>query len=45
LLQDADIKDTENVLVAGCATGFSAAVVAKLAGRVTATDCDPALAA
>jgi protein-L-isoaspartate(D-aspartate) O-methyltransferase len=45
MLQAADIKDTDNVLVAGCATGYSAAVVAKLAGRVTATEGDPALAA
>ena len=45
MLQAAEIKDTDNVLVAGCATGYSAAVVAKLAGQVTATEGDPALAA
>jgi protein-L-isoaspartate(D-aspartate) O-methyltransferase len=45
MLQAADIKDTDNVLVAGCATGYTAALAAKLAGRVTATECDPALAA
>jgi protein-L-isoaspartate(D-aspartate) O-methyltransferase len=45
MLQAADIKETDNVLVVGCATGYSAAVVAKLAGRVTATESDPALAA
>jgi protein-L-isoaspartate(D-aspartate) O-methyltransferase len=45
MLQAADIKDTDNVLVAGCASGYSAALVAKLAGRVTATECDPSLAA
>ena len=45
MLQAADIKDTDNVLVAGCATGYTAAVAAKLARRVTATDSDPALAA
>lgn len=45
MLQAADIKDTDNVLVAGCASGYSAAVVAKLAGRVTATESDPSLAA
>src|SRR5437868_15008190 len=45
LLQAADIKDTGHVLVVGCATGYSAAVVAKLAGRVTATESDRALAA
>jgi protein-L-isoaspartate(D-aspartate) O-methyltransferase len=45
MLQAADIKDTDNVLVAGCATGYTAALVARLAGRVTATESDPALAA
>jgi protein-L-isoaspartate(D-aspartate) O-methyltransferase len=45
MLQAADIKDTDNVLVAGCATGYTAALAAKLAGRVTATESDPALAA
>ena len=45
MLQAADIKDTDNVLVSGCATGYTAALAAKLAGRVTATECDPALAA
>src|ERR1017187_6971248 len=45
MLQAADIKDTDNVLVAGCATGYTAALVAKLAGRVTAIESDPALAA
>jgi protein-L-isoaspartate(D-aspartate) O-methyltransferase len=45
MLQAADIKPTDNVLVVGCATGYSAAVVAKLAARVTATEGDPALVA
>jgi protein-L-isoaspartate(D-aspartate) O-methyltransferase len=45
MLQAAEIKDTDNVLVVGCASGYSAAVVAKLAGRVTATESDPSLAA
>jgi protein-L-isoaspartate(D-aspartate) O-methyltransferase len=45
MLQAADIKDTDNVLVVGCATGYSAAVAAKLAGRVTATESDRSLAA
>ena len=45
MLQAADIKDTDNVLVVGCATGYAAAVVAKLAGQVTATESDSALAA
>jgi len=45
MLQAAEIKDTDNVLVAGCATGYSAALVAKLAGQVTATEADPSQAA
>jgi protein-L-isoaspartate(D-aspartate) O-methyltransferase len=45
MLQAADIKETDNVLVAGCATGYTAALVAKLAGRVTATETAPALVA
>jgi protein-L-isoaspartate(D-aspartate) O-methyltransferase len=45
MLQAADIRDTDNVLVAGCATGYTAAVVAKLARQVTATEGDPSLAA
>jgi protein-L-isoaspartate(D-aspartate) O-methyltransferase len=45
MLQAAEIAATDNVLVVGCATGYSAAVVAKLAGQVTATESDPDLAA
>lgn len=45
MLQAAEIKETDNVLVVGCATGYAAAIVAKLAGQVTATEGDPALAA
>jgi protein-L-isoaspartate(D-aspartate) O-methyltransferase len=45
MLQAAEIMDTDNVLVVGCATGYSAAVVAKLAARVTATESEPSLAA
>jgi protein-L-isoaspartate(D-aspartate) O-methyltransferase len=45
MLQAAEIKDTDKVLVAGCATGYTAAVVAKLTGQVTATESEPALAA
>jgi hypothetical protein len=45
MVQAADIKSTDNVLVVGCATGYTAALVAKLAGRVTATEGDKALAA
>jgi protein-L-isoaspartate(D-aspartate) O-methyltransferase len=43
MLQAADVKQTDSVLVVGCATGYSAAVVTRLAGRVSATD--PSLAA
>jgi protein-L-isoaspartate(D-aspartate) O-methyltransferase len=45
MLQAADISDTDNVLVAGCASGYTAALAAKLAGQVTATEVDPVLAA
>jgi protein-L-isoaspartate(D-aspartate) O-methyltransferase len=45
MLQAADIKDTDSVLVAGCATGYTAALVARFAGQVTATEVDPPLAA
>jgi protein-L-isoaspartate(D-aspartate) O-methyltransferase len=45
LLQAAEILDTDNVLVAGCATGYTAALVARLASKVTATEVDPPLAA
>jgi protein-L-isoaspartate(D-aspartate) O-methyltransferase len=45
LLQAADIKETDEVLVAGCASGYAAAVAARLARRVTATECDSSLAA
>jgi protein-L-isoaspartate(D-aspartate) O-methyltransferase len=45
MLQAAEIVETDNVLVVGCATGYAAAVVAKLAARVTATESDGALAA
>lgn len=45
LLQAAEIGDGDNVLVVGCATGYLAALAAKLARQVTATESDPALAA
>lgn len=45
MLQAADIKETDNVLVAGCASGYMAALAAKLAKRVTATEPDPSLVA
>jgi protein-L-isoaspartate(D-aspartate) O-methyltransferase len=45
MLQAAEIGDTDNVLVVGCATGYVAALAARLAARVTATEGDSALAA
>jgi protein-L-isoaspartate(D-aspartate) O-methyltransferase len=45
MLQAADIKSTDKVLVVGCATGYTAAVVAKFAGQVVATEVDTALTA
>jgi protein-L-isoaspartate(D-aspartate) O-methyltransferase len=43
-LQAANIQPTDSVLVVGCASGYAAAVAAKLAARVTATESDSALA-
>ncbi|MGJ4928624.1 protein-L-isoaspartate O-methyltransferase family protein [Bradyrhizobium sp. HKCCYLS2038] len=43
LLQAAAIKPTDSVLVVGCATGYLAALAAKLAASVAATEPDPAL--
>jgi protein-L-isoaspartate(D-aspartate) O-methyltransferase len=40
MLQAAEIKDTDKVLVAGSAPGYTAAVVAALAGQVVATESD-----
>ncbi|WP_027573349.1 protein-L-isoaspartate O-methyltransferase [Bradyrhizobium sp. WSM1743] len=45
LLQAAEIREGDNVLIVGCATGYLAALTAKLARQVTATECDSALAA
>jgi protein-L-isoaspartate(D-aspartate) O-methyltransferase len=45
MLQAAAIKATDAVLVVGCATGYAAAVVAKIAGQVTATESDSSLVA
>jgi protein-L-isoaspartate(D-aspartate) O-methyltransferase len=45
MLQAAEIKEADNVLVVGCASGYTAAVVAKLAARVTVTVSDGSLAA
>jgi protein-L-isoaspartate(D-aspartate) O-methyltransferase len=43
MLQAAEIKAGDHVLVVGCATGYIAALAAKLAARVTASESDPAL--
>jgi protein-L-isoaspartate(D-aspartate) O-methyltransferase len=40
MLQAAGIRDTDKVLVAGGAAGYMAAVVARLAGQVVATETD-----
>src|SRR5205085_12381348 len=45
MLQAANIGESDNVLVVGCASGYVAAVAAKLARRVTATESEVALAA
>jgi protein-L-isoaspartate(D-aspartate) O-methyltransferase len=44
MLQAAEIKPGERVLVVGCATGYSVAVIARLTADVCATESDPALA-
>lgn len=45
MLQAAAITENDRVLVVGCATGYSAAVIAHLAREVVATEPDSALAA
>src|ERR1044072_8560687 len=45
MLQAAEITASDKVLGVGCASGYAAAVAAKLARKVTATESDPALAA
>ena len=45
LLQAAEIGEGDSVLVVGCATGYLAALTAKLARQVTATESDSALVA
>lgn len=45
LLQAAEVRPTDTVLVVGCASGYTAALAARLAERVVATDPDAALAA
>jgi protein-L-isoaspartate(D-aspartate) O-methyltransferase len=43
LLQAADVEDGDRVIVVGCATGYSAAILARLAGTVTALEQDAML--
>lgn len=45
MLQHALIKPTDKVLVVGAGTGYGAAVIAALATRTVALECDPALVA
>lgn len=46
MLQAAEIRETDRVLVVGCATGYAAAVITRFVGpQVTATEGDSALAA
>lgn len=45
LLQLADLAETDLVLDVGCATGYSAAVIASIAQTVVALECDAGLAA
>jgi protein-L-isoaspartate(D-aspartate) O-methyltransferase len=45
MLQAAEIASADKVLIVGCATGYAAAIAAKLAAKVTATESDPALVA
>jgi protein-L-isoaspartate(D-aspartate) O-methyltransferase len=45
MFQSANVGPADKVLVVGCATGYSAAVVSRLAGSVIATEPDAGLAA
>ncbi len=45
MLQAAAVTENDNVLIVGCASGYAAAVIGKLARSVVATEADPALAA
>jgi protein-L-isoaspartate(D-aspartate) O-methyltransferase len=45
LIQLADIAMSDRVLVVGCGSGYSAAVLARLAATVVALESDPALQA
>ena len=43
LIQAAELTGTDRVLDVGCATGYGAAVLARIAGQVVALEQDPAL--
>lgn len=43
MLQLAEIRESDRILVVGSATGYSAAVISRLAGHVVALDSDPNL--
>ena len=45
MLQHAMVKPEDKVLVVGAGTGYGAAVLARIAARVVALECDPGLAA
>jgi len=45
LLQAAEIRDTDSVLVIGCASGYTVAIASLLTPHVRATDPDPAMVA
>ena len=45
LVQELDIRESDGVLDVGCATGYSTAVLARLAREVVALESDAALAA
>ena len=44
LIQAADLNATDRVLDVGCATGYAAAVLARIAGQVVALEQDAGLA-
>ncbi len=43
LIQAADLADTDRVLDVGCATGYSAAVLARIAGQIVGLEQEPGL--
>ncbi|MBB5049500.1 protein-L-isoaspartate(D-aspartate) O-methyltransferase [Rhodopseudomonas rhenobacensis] len=45
LLQSVNLQASDRVLVVGCATGYLAALAARMADLVVATECEPSIAA